>query len=111
MDAAGLCNNPRQLKGFSGGHLFKAKSFQLVLGISLLFVANRSLRSQDASTKGNAPKTPPVRTSASPSAEVALTFDDLPSHGPLPQGLNRADIAKSIIGARKSLAPDAGSSH
>ena len=82
--------------------MFKAKSFQLVLGISLLFVANRSLRSQDASTKGNAPKTPPVRTSASPSAEVALTFDDLPSHGPLPQGLNRADIAKSIIGALKA---------
>ena len=82
--------------------MFKAKSFQLVLGISLLFVANRSLRSQDASTKGNAPKTPPVRTSASPSAEVALTFDDLPSHGPLPQGLSRIDIAKSIIGALKA---------
>jgi peptidoglycan/xylan/chitin deacetylase (PgdA/CDA1 family) len=29
--------------------------------------------------------------------EVALTFDDLPAHGPLPQGLTRVDIIKSII--------------
>ena len=28
---------------------------------------------------------------------MALTFDDLPSHGPLPQGLTRADVARSII--------------
>jgi peptidoglycan/xylan/chitin deacetylase (PgdA/CDA1 family) len=31
--------------------------------------------------------------------EVALTFDDLPSHGPLPPGLTRVDIASSIIHA------------
>ena len=31
--------------------------------------------------------------------EVALTFDDLPAHGPLPNGLTREDIAKSIIKA------------
>jgi peptidoglycan/xylan/chitin deacetylase (PgdA/CDA1 family) len=30
-------------------------------------------------------------------ARVALTFDDLPSHGPVPQGLSRVDIAKRII--------------
>jgi peptidoglycan/xylan/chitin deacetylase (PgdA/CDA1 family) len=30
-------------------------------------------------------------------AQVALTFDDLPSHGPLPQGLTRVEIANSII--------------
>ncbi len=29
--------------------------------------------------------------------EVALTFDDLPSHGPLPLGMTRMDIARSII--------------
>ena len=33
---------------------------------------------------------------------VALTFDDLPAHGPLPQGLTRTDIAKSIINALKA---------
>jgi peptidoglycan/xylan/chitin deacetylase (PgdA/CDA1 family) len=32
-------------------------------------------------------------------ASVALTFDDLPVHGPLPQGLSRVDIARSIIRA------------
>ncbi len=30
-------------------------------------------------------------------SEVALTFDDLPVHGPLPAGMTRVDIAKSII--------------
>lgn len=29
--------------------------------------------------------------------QVAVTFDDLPSHGPLPPGLTRVDVAKSII--------------
>jgi peptidoglycan/xylan/chitin deacetylase (PgdA/CDA1 family) len=33
---------------------------------------------------------------------VALTFDDLPAHGPLPPGLNRVEIAKSIIEALRS---------
>jgi peptidoglycan/xylan/chitin deacetylase (PgdA/CDA1 family) len=37
---------------------------------------------------------------------VALTFDDLPSHGPLPQGMSRVDVAKSIIETlRKYNAP------
>ena len=29
--------------------------------------------------------------------EVALTFDDLPAHGPLPDGLSRVDIIQSIL--------------
>ena len=29
--------------------------------------------------------------------EVALTFDDLPAHGPLPPGVSRTDVAKSIL--------------
>lgn len=33
------------------------------------------------------------------SQQVALTFDDLPSHGPLPPGMSRTDIASSIIKA------------
>jgi peptidoglycan-N-acetylglucosamine deacetylase len=31
------------------------------------------------------------------SQQVALTFDDLPSHGSLPLGMTRADVAKSIL--------------
>ena len=31
--------------------------------------------------------------------EVAITFDDLPSHGPLPNGTTRADVARSILAA------------
>ena len=34
--------------------------------------------------------------------DVALTFDDLPAHGPLPPGMTRVDVAKSIIATLKS---------
>jgi peptidoglycan-N-acetylglucosamine deacetylase len=34
--------------------------------------------------------------------EVALTFDDLPSHGPLPASMSRADIAKAILAALRA---------
>ncbi|MGA7674576.1 MAG: polysaccharide deacetylase family protein [Rhizomicrobium sp.] len=38
--------------------------------------------------------------------EVAITFDDLPSHGPLPLGVTRADIAQGIVDAlRRENAP------
>jgi peptidoglycan/xylan/chitin deacetylase (PgdA/CDA1 family) len=33
---------------------------------------------------------------------VALTFDDLPDHGPLPPGSSRVDVAKSIIDTLKA---------
>jgi peptidoglycan/xylan/chitin deacetylase (PgdA/CDA1 family) len=33
---------------------------------------------------------------------MALTFDDLPNHGPLPPGTTRLDVAKSIIGTLKA---------
>src|SRR5215467_1898797 len=35
--------------------------------------------------------------------DVALTFDDLPAHGPLPPGMTRVDVAESIIAALKSV--------
>jgi peptidoglycan/xylan/chitin deacetylase (PgdA/CDA1 family) len=34
---------------------------------------------------------------AAPAARVALTFDDLPTHGPLPPGITRVDVATRII--------------
>src|SRR6185295_6186193 len=34
--------------------------------------------------------------------QVALTFDDLPSHGPLPPGMTRVDVAKSILGTLRA---------
>jgi peptidoglycan-N-acetylglucosamine deacetylase len=34
--------------------------------------------------------------------EVALTFDDLPAHGPMPPGTTRLDVAKSIIATLKA---------
>jgi len=46
---------------------------------------------------------PPSQASAATQSDttpqVALTFDDLPAHGPLPSGLSRVDIANSIIHA------------
>jgi peptidoglycan-N-acetylglucosamine deacetylase len=48
----------------------------------------------------------PARNQSRSQARVALTFDDLPSHGPLPQGMTRVDVAKSIIETlRKHNAP------
>jgi peptidoglycan-N-acetylglucosamine deacetylase len=44
---------------------------------------------------GRSPGEPAAHSSKK--SEVALTFDDLPAHGPLPQGLTRVDIIKSII--------------
>jgi len=35
-------------------------------------------------------------------ALVALTFDDLPAHGPLPPGMTRVDVANSIIAALRA---------
>src|SRR3982074_998683 len=29
--------------------------------------------------------------------QIALTFDDLPSHGSLPPGMTRAEVAKSVL--------------
>jgi peptidoglycan-N-acetylglucosamine deacetylase len=42
-----------------------------------------------------------MKTSEEFSSQVALTFDDLPSHGPLPPGLTRMDVARRIIEAPK----------
>ena len=43
--------------------------------------------------------------SASP-PQVAITVDDLPSHGPLPPGMTRTDAAKSILDTlRQAHAP------
>jgi len=81
--------------------LLKVKSLQLTLCTILMFAAN-TLQSQGAKFNGHDSKTQPTKSSAVPPAEVALTFDDLPSHGPLPQGLSRTDIAKSIIAALKA---------
>src|SRR6185369_13497010 len=42
------------------------------------------------------PAAPAART------KVALTFDDLPVHGPLPPGTTRADVARSIVATLKA---------
>jgi peptidoglycan/xylan/chitin deacetylase (PgdA/CDA1 family) len=42
-----------------------------------------------------------VRAAEAP-RRVALTFDDLPVHGPLPPGLRRTDIARSILAALRA---------
>jgi peptidoglycan/xylan/chitin deacetylase (PgdA/CDA1 family) len=46
---------------------------------------------------------PPLITSATSTPQVALTFDDLPAHGPMPPGMTRVDIANSIIHALQAV--------
>jgi peptidoglycan-N-acetylglucosamine deacetylase len=49
---------------------------------------------------------PSAAPPAPQTASVALTFDDLPSHGPIPTGLTRVEIANRIIDAlRAAKAP------
>lgn len=40
-------------------------------------------------------------TNAATPLQVAFTFDDLPAHGPLPTGVERRDVAKSILATLK----------
>lgn len=40
-------------------------------------------------------------TAAAPAPQIALTFDDLPTHGPLPANTDRLAIAQQIIAALK----------
>lgn len=42
-----------------------------------------------------------VPTSVASAQEVALTFDDLPAHGPLPPGTTREDVTRKILAALK----------
>lgn len=46
---------------------------------------------------------PSAAPPAPQTASVALTFDDLPSHGPIPQGLTRVEIANRIIAALRAV--------
>jgi peptidoglycan/xylan/chitin deacetylase (PgdA/CDA1 family) len=44
----------------------------------------------------------PPAGAAAPRTKVALTFDDLPVHGPLPPGVARLDVVKSILATLKA---------
>ncbi len=56
-----------------------------------------------AAVSAAAPEPPPA-PAAVPQAKtkLALTFDDLPVHGPLPPGTTRADVARSIVATLRS---------
>lgn len=41
--------------------------------------------------------------SAEPAPEIAITFDDLPAHGPLPRGETRTDVISKIIAALRDV--------
>lgn len=47
-------------------------------------------------------KGPPHAAEGRHSGDVALTFDDLPAHGPLPPGMTRVDVANAIIHVLKA---------
>lgn len=80
-----------------------------VLGIILFCVGAMTAFAQKNDTKAENPLPADsdfARSSSAPlppaDPEVALTFDDLPSHGPLPKGLSRVDIINSIIASLKA---------
>jgi len=101
-----------------GNCLRKVGSQPIGISLALIFVAlvayplAHPVRGDDAGSQ-QAASSPPSsvhRTAeqdhqkvTSPATDdgpkVALTFDDLPAHGPLPEGLTRVDIIKSILHA------------
>ncbi len=54
-----------------------------------------------ALSTGLAPVMASAGPATAPTVPVALTFDDLPAHGPMPPGSTRLSIAKAIIAALK----------
>jgi peptidoglycan-N-acetylglucosamine deacetylase len=58
-------------------------SMRCAIGVATAFILTAQALGQDA-------------------PRVALTFDDLPSHGPLPAGMSRVDVARSIITTLRS---------
>jgi peptidoglycan/xylan/chitin deacetylase (PgdA/CDA1 family) len=64
--------------------------------------AAETTAAQTAGAQTAAAQTSTTRPPAAAQAHVALTFDDLPDHGPLPPGLSRVDIAKSILDTLRS---------
>jgi peptidoglycan-N-acetylglucosamine deacetylase len=64
---------------------FRAASTAVVCAASVVLLASTPQQSRDTRTP-----------------RVALTFDDLPDHGPLPPGMSRVDVAKSILETLKS---------
>ena len=53
------------------------------------------------SAAASAPPPSPAAV-AQAKTKLALTFDDLPVHGPLPPGTSRADVARSIVATLRS---------
>ena len=64
------------------------RRFRLIIAGACLLIAAHP---------GGAGQQPPAAK-----ARVALTFDDLPAHGPLPAGMTRVDVATSIIDALRA---------
>jgi len=56
-----------------------------------------------ASVSAAAPAPSPTPAAVPPAkTKLALTFDDLPVHGPLPPGTTRAEVARSIVATLRS---------
>ncbi|GAA4780731.1 polysaccharide deacetylase family protein [Stakelama sediminis] len=62
-------------------------------------IAALSLLGVSQMASGQTPPNAPAP--ASPAPRIALTFDDMPAHGPLPPGVTRLDVVHEIIAALK----------
>jgi peptidoglycan/xylan/chitin deacetylase (PgdA/CDA1 family) len=70
----------------------------LMTTLSVLALAASGQAAERSEARTAAPNT--AARSSGPA--VALTFDDLPAHGPLPPGVSRLDIARDIIAALRA---------
>jgi peptidoglycan/xylan/chitin deacetylase (PgdA/CDA1 family) len=71
-------------------------AFGMAVARPLVVFAQERTAPPPAAANASASPPPPAQ------AHIALTFDDLPVHGPLPPGLSRLDIARSIATTLRS---------
>jgi peptidoglycan/xylan/chitin deacetylase (PgdA/CDA1 family) len=75
------------------------KRFVLVAVLASLSGVGRDARAAEAETHHDPQAELESQPVVATRPRVALTFDDLPDHGPLPAGMTRAGVARGILGA------------
>ena len=86
------------------GPVLTLRSLYCPFGLALLaFTGAVPARADDPNAK---PRTGALTAEQDHDPKVALTFDDLPSHGPVPAGRTRIEFMRDIVGAlREAHAP------
>lgn len=96
----------------SGDHLHPSEAGYKAMGDAVpltLFTARRRPVAVAAAVAPVPVAPAPARAAPAPAPTIAITFDDIPAHGPLPPGMTRLDVIRRITKAlRDAGAPAHG---